>query len=273
MAVFCAVCANGTWSRPMREVSPRRVIIGQDHCSVRGAHWSSPVTQSSGEPELLPRPQGLLVPDHGQVLPVPPVPDLGPPQTILAGSCLPRKMPRIPLVAVANEARLGCRGRSHGLRPARQPSRGAAVLAGFERARAHTRPGDRHHLMGFLATGGGMALASPQPIARGVVVVRRATAGAVAVGPYAGRWRQAISALALWQVVFAARVHDRTLDQPHIRGVGLRQARQHETPLLPAGFRDTAVSTRRAPEGIRTPDLLIRSQMLYPAELRARVQL
>lgn len=35
----------------------------------------------------------------------------------------------------------------------------------------------------------------------------------------------------------------------------------------------SAVSTRRAPEGIRTPDLLIRSQMLYPAELRALVQL
>src|SRR3569833_278275 len=44
-------------------------------------------------------------------------------------------------------------------------------------------------------------------------------------------------------------------------------------PPVTRGIRGLAVSTRRAPEGIRTPALLIRSQMLYPAELRARVQL
>jgi hypothetical protein len=35
-------------------------------------------------------------------------------------------------------------------------------------------------------------------------------------------------------------------------------------PPVTRGFRGIAVSTVRAPEGIRTPNLLIRSQMLYP---------
>ena len=35
-------------------------------------------------------------------------------------------------------------------------------------------------------------------------------------------------------------------------------------PPVTRGFRGFAVSTLRAPEGIRTPNLLIRSQMLYP---------
>ena len=38
----------------------------------------------------------------------------------------------------------------------------------------------------------------------------------------------------------------------------------HETPCCQGVSWSSSVSTVRAPEGIRTPNLLIRSQMLYP---------
>lgn len=59
------------------------------------------------------------------------------------------------------------------------------------------------------------------------------------------------------------------------KAVGLQVDLHNGQTKRPSREREglSAVSTRRAPEGIRTPDLLIRSQMLYPAELRALVQL
>ncbi len=76
--------------------------------------------------------------------------------------------------------------------------------------------------------------------------------------PGSGRWTQIAYALTggrLGRSPTPLRVHNGQTKRPSREREGL-----------------SAVSTRRAPEGIRTPDLLIRSQMLYPAELRALVQ-
>ena len=40
--------------------------------------------------------------------------------------------------------------------------------------------------------------------------------------------------------------------------------RARPPPALPRAGAEPSVSTQSAPEGIRTPNLLIRSQMLYP---------
>lgn len=50
-------------------------------------------------------------------------------------------------------------------------------------------------------------------------------------------------------------------------GISARWPGDRRSPLRRGGFR--TVSTQCAPRGTRTPNLLIRSQMLYPIELRA----
>src|SRR4051812_8168895 len=54
------------------------------------------------------------------------------------------------------------------------------------------------------------------------------------------------------------------LSEPHDPDAPLAEALQHIAAPSSSGRGRDAVSTRRAPEGIRTPNLLIRSQMLYP---------
>ena len=50
---------------------------------------------------------------------------------------------------------------------------------------------------------------------------------------------------------------------------GFESLRAHKKKITDT---ENGVRYLGAPEGTRTPDLLIRSQALYPAELRARVE-
>ena len=53
-------------------------------------------------------------------------------------------------------------------------------------------------------------------------------------------------------------------------GFHYKETREKQNPVKPVISRLHGVFTFGAPGGIRTPDLLIRSQTLYPTELRAQ---